>query len=340
MRIVAYASRPHYADHLRPIVDDLPSDVCDGQIYSPRADGEWGPQIGTTDVFAGSRPSAAGAVWLVASYVDAQHVDGPFIYVEHGAGQSYGGDPGATLNPSYAGGEGRSYDRCLLVIAPGNIAGARHLTARKCPVALVGCPYLDPWHRDERKFQRAIRKMGTDRRVAFTFHWDGSEVCPEARSALSHYETGLEGAVNDLIGRGWEVWGHGHPRAQTALEAVWHGLDVPWVSREQIFDAADVLVADNTSLLWEFISLGRPVVFLDAPWYRKYVEHGLRFWRWTAAGVGAANAVEIPAAVELAYADDRRVAQLRTMATREVYAHTDGLATERAVIAIMETVCG
>lgn len=335
MRIVAYSSRPHYAAHLRPIVNALPPKVCDGEIYSPRADGEWGPQIGRTDVFAGNRPSAAGAVWLVASYVDAQHVDGPFVYVEHGAGQSYGGDPESRVNPSYAGGEGQAWDRCVLIIAPGNVAGARHLMARKCPVALVGCPYLDPW----RQFQRAVRRMGTDRRVAFTFHWDGSGVCHEASSALAHYENGLGGAVVALRAQGWEVWGHGHPRAQAALEAVWHGLGVPWVSRAQIFDSADVLVADNTSLAWEFISLDKPVVFLDAPWYRRHVEHGLRFWRWTAAGVSAAEPWEIPIAVERAHIDDPRVAQLRAMATREVYAHTDGSSTERAVKAIMETLC-
>lgn len=337
MKIIAYSSRPHYAAHLRPIVDNLPESVCDGTIYSPFTGSAWGPELPPA-LWKWVRGAPREVLWLVASYVDAQKVNGPFVYVEHGAGQSYGGDEGAALNASYAGGEGRSWADCVLIIAPGNIAGARHLMRRNCPVALVGCPYLDPWHRGDRGGRVPGSTPTRIRNVAFTFHWDGSEVCPEARSALSHYETGLESAVARLIGFGWEVWGHGHPRDQTALEAVWHGLEVPWVSREAIFDAADVLVADNTSLLWEFISLGKPVVFLDAPWYRHYVEHGLRFWRWAAAGVGASSAEEIPAAVELAYADDRRVAQLRSMATREVYAYTDGSSTERAVQAIMEVV--
>lgn len=338
MKLIAYASRPHYAAHLRPIVDNLPPGVSDGRIYSPFTDSEWGPELPSA-LWRWSRGSKTGErpVWLVASYVDAQKVNAPFIYVEHGAGQSYAGDESSRTNASYAGGEGRSWDECRLIIAPGNVAGARHLMARKCPVALVGCPYLDPWLSGERA-TRSVRGPGAYPSVAISFHWNACDVSPEARSALAHYESGLEGAVNDLIGRGWQVWGHGHPREEKALKALWYRLDVPWVDRETILDRADVFVADNTSLLWEFMAVGKPVVFLDAPWYRKSIQHGLRFWRWTCAGVGCREAREIPIAVDLAHADGGPVAQLRSMATREIYAHTDGSSTERAVTAIMETI--
>lgn len=335
MRLVAYASRRHYADHLRPIVDLLPFDVSDGFIYGPRAENEWGPQLPPLPRRVSRVEIPEPVVWLVASYVDAQNCNAPFVYVEHGAGQSYGGDPTSTSNPSYAGGDGRAWADCRLVVAPGNCAGARHLTARRCPVVLVGCPYLDPWLRKDRS-----TRLRRGRRVAFAFHWNGSEVSSEARSALAHYEKGLEGAVDDLIGRGWEVWGHGHPREEAGLQAVWHGLDVPWVDRERIFDEADVLVADNTSLIWEFAALGKPVVLLDAPWYRRHVEHGLRFWRWASIGPAVQDAESIPVAVDVAHTDEDPYPQLRQMAVREVYAHVDGRSAQRAATAIMETICG
>jgi CDP-glycerol glycerophosphotransferase (TagB/SpsB family) len=121
---------------------------------------------------------------------------------------------------------------------------------------------------------------------------------------------------------------------------LWWRLDVPWVDRETILDQADVLVVDNSSLGWEFMALDRPVVWLDAPWYRQRVEHGLRFWRWACAGLRVSGPGEIGEAVDRARADDPPRAQLRAMATREIYSFTDGSSTDRAVTAIMETICG
>lgn len=322
MKVVAYASRQHYADHLAPVYAALP-DELHGGVYGPRDEQAWGRQLPRR---------SPGVLYLVASYVDAAKVGGPFVYLEHGAGQSYGGDPESARNVSYAGGDGRAFKDCRLILAPGEECAERHRSVQSCPVVAVGCPYLDT------RLRADVGAAWGRQRVAFTFHWDASAVCPEARSALPHYENRLEGAVADLRANGWEVWGHGHPRAQGALKAMWSRLGVPWVTRARVFDEADLLVADNTSLLPEFASLGRPVVFLNAPWYRADVWHGGRFWDWPDRQISISSPDELGWGISEAHVDPSGAQVARARMVAQVYAYTDGSSSVRAARAISEVV--
>lgn len=320
MKVLGYASRQHYADHIAPILAALPEEIRGG-MYGPHDRQEWGAQIPRV---------ARDVLWVVGSYVDAQVVPGRFVYVEHGAGQSYAGTEEGRGNASYAGGTGDDWKRCVLVICPGNVAAAAHIRERSCPVVAVGCPYLDGRYRGE---WPGVAGRPT---VTFAFHWDASAVCPEAGTALAHYKTALEGVVADLRSRGWVVWGHGHPRAQAQLKVLWAGLGVPWVGRGQVYRGADVLVSDNTSVMWEFASLGGKLVNLNAPWYRRGVDHGLRFWRFAHAGVLVDTPGAIVGAVALAMSDPIEVATVRRSAVRETYSYVDGSSSERAARAICE----
>ena len=84
----------------------------------------------------------------------------------------------------------------------------------------------------------------------------------------------------------WTVLGHGHPRILDQLMPVYEELGIePAYTFEEVLDRASVYCCDNSSTLFEFASLDRPVVVLNPPWYRREVEHGLRFWEAATVGV-------------------------------------------------------
>jgi hypothetical protein len=99
----------------------------------------------------------------------------------------------------------------------------------------------------------------------------GALVCPDFGGWF-----GIIDAIAELAKR-YEVIGHGHPREQRVWP-LWESMGIEVVrSFDEVCRRADVLIGDNTSVLFEFAATGRPVVLLDPPWYDLSVPHGLRF---------------------------------------------------------------
>jgi hypothetical protein len=170
--------------------------------------------------------------------------------------------------------------------------------------------------------------------VAVTFHWD-CPLVPETLSALRHYDRHLPLLVQWARSEGVDLLGHAHPRMWGRLSERWRHLGVaPTREFGTVLDQADVLVFDNTSAGFEFASCDRPVVVLNAPWYRRDVDHGGRFWRWADVGVQVDEGRDLIAAIEQALDEPSDVAENRRRIVGEVYAHTDGRAAERAADAI------
>lgn len=280
-----YARKPQYREHVLPIWNALP-----GDLKNPSPTQQW------------DRLIVGGA-----SEVRHGH---PYVYVEHGAGQTYLGQN----TSGYSGGSGHS--GCELFLCP-NQAVADRWTAKypDTPVAVVGSPKLDPWHAGQ-------RPPPDDRTVAITFHWD-CRIVPETRSAFDHYERSLHEIVSAYEEQGWTVIGHAHPRVRERLSRFWRRIAVEYAETSaEVLDRASVLVADNTSLMAEFMSCGRPVVALNAPWYRRDVHHGMRFWDWDVTYVDSPSEA---CQVNLSALEPPR---------SHPYAYNDGAATQRAVKAI------
>lgn len=302
------ASEPHYRDHIQPIFDLIPE-----QYHCKK---------GVPDFM------------LVGGYADVK--DFPtrnYIYVEHGAGQSYIAPPIESrealllhnqTQAYYSG--GKHHQKCALFLCPNEEVAARwqHRYPDK-PTAVVGCPKLDPWHSGDRG---AVES----RTVAVTFHWDALFTgSPETASAFGLYYQSVIDAATRWRAEGWTVISHNHPR-HDAARRFWSGPEandagIEYVaSSAEILDRASILIADNTSMQAEFLSLGRRVVWLNLPSYRKDVQHGGRFWSWPEMGGLQVNA---PAELTNLNLDDV------PETTEHPYAFADGHASERAAGAVL-----
>lgn len=403
MKVDAFASERHYAEHLAPIFMALhPSER--GTFYGARqALGEIAARTDAVPQLA--RPGRGDRPVLVASYKDLKAArTRPIILVEHGAGQDYAGD----RNPSNPGGGGR--EGVILFICPNESVARRNGEWYQAPAVVVGCPKMDRWHRmvDAGATIDEHRRAGTGARrahipevagsnpagaterpgawgtrvrapsteaeiaavqggykdpgtglyatrasgaqasgqvggsgfapssegrkravVAVSFHWDNHQRS-EARWALPHFRRGLA-----PLTRHFEVLGHGHPRAFRHLEPTYLEAGIePVKSFDEVLERAEVYACDNSSTIPEFASIGRPVVFLNAPWYRRDVAYGGRFWEWPGAQVQCDDPADFIGAVFTALKDPRSARDSRARMVESVYAFTDGRAAERAATAI------
>lgn len=313
MLVDLVAEHPHYYDHLLPIWNALPPDIK-GINHGITGNNT------TVNIVGDARV-------LVAGYSDViRYASSPVIYVEHGAGQSYINLP-AAVAPFYSPLAITKQHRNVIAFICPNVEVARRWSEfYDRPTFVVGCPKLDPWH-------SGLRGESEPRTVAITFHWNPPASVwthvPELLSAFDHYWPVLVQTVKNFKRAGWHVIGHAHPRANSVTE-FWRTECSQSV--EFVHDSADVLsraailIADNTSLSAETMSLGRGVVFLNHPAYRKDVEHGGRFWQWSER-----TGVSIDTPQDLADLDLDSV----PASTFHPYAFADGLAAERAASAVV-----
>lgn len=292
MNICALTSEAAYFQHVLPLVKSLGIPVQAPKTLQAR--------IEATGVTYSPVKPPDGQITLVAGWKDYRATQGPVIYLEHGSGQTY---QGAEDNPCYSGGKG--LDRVILFLCPNETVAARWRARYDVPAVVVGSPKLD-----------ALRSVPVGTETAISFHWD-CRVAPEARSAYKHYAPGFK-----RLSEEHPLIGHGHPRIIRRLRPIYEkaGIEVVEDFAEVVKRAGTYLV-DNSSSGWEMAELGRRVIWLNAPFYRRHVHHGLRFWT---SMPQVDNVEEIPEALENA----------PTIKPSGVYDYED--ATRRAVEAICQ----
>lgn len=269
---------------------------------------------------------------LIASWGDVQYVSGrPFIMIEHGAGQKYGGDPHPDAQPDLS----HTCGLRLILCPSEEVAGRNRLYHAHATAAVVGSAKVERY---------AHIRAGRPERdglpvVAFAWHWPSTkQLTDESRWAFPHWQAALaELAAMGDDARGYRLLGHGHPKAWPTLRNFYRGVRVRSTDDpEEVIRRADVLVADNTSMMFEAAAVNIPVVMLDAPWYDLAAPHGLR-WGFAAdiglhAGSGTAGELHATI-VETLTADPQR--ERRAEISGRVYERIDG-ATAASVAAISD----
>jgi hypothetical protein len=200
-------------------------------------------------------------------------------------------------------------DVALFLVPNDHAAGQWRSAYPHASVAVVGSPRLGTLPE---------RDGGTDRGtgpvVAVSFHTTFT-FSPELRSAFGHFRSALP-----ALAERYEVLGHAHPRWGDQMAREFKRLGIEYVADfGEVCRRADVYAVDNSSTLFEFAATGRPVVVLNAPWYRRQIDHGLRFWAASTIGVNADEPGELLSAVELALLDRPDQQAARTAALALVY---------------------
>lgn len=263
MRIHAYASMPHYVDHLAPVWLAL----------DPRLRGQFGTNADRRvrqralnygiDPAFGASPIPTG-ITIIAGAPDLIHAPRS-VLLEHGAGQTYGID-----HPSWAGGKKRG-QVVLFVVPNEHTAATNRATYPEIP-NLIAAPRVE-WLRARYGRARSPARA-RDGVVVFSRRWD-SLLSPELRAAWPDYRDAIGRICSDRD----DVALHAHPRVLADQRRQAKRWNVPLLETfDEVAAVASVYVADNSSTIYEAAALDLPVVLLNSPHYRRTVHHGLRFW--------------------------------------------------------------
>lgn len=319
----ALVTQPHHLAHAAPVWAALDPSLR-GRLFvgfdaaMPAHAARYG-----FDAHAGHPPESDVPV-LVASGNELVAVKRA-ILLSHGVDQTYL----EVDHASWAGGIGR--DNVALFLCP-NEASAEKNRARypNAPAVVVGSPHVE-----------ALRKLSPypldTPRVAISAHWECGNLVPELRSGFAWFEDIYEKLCRE---RPDAFVLHGHPRFADLFEWKAREWGVEYEpSFERLTQRAFCYITDNSSTLYEWAALDRPVVVVSPPWYREDAGHGLRFNEYRDAGPHVRDPQELEAAIYMALADVPAQRERRREISRALFG--DDLsrgAAQRAADAIAEVV--
>lgn len=370
MPVDFHASATHVFDHIAVLHAGLDRPERGRFTVSPKV-ARHAAQAGVSVIVAAPDRRATNPL-VLGSWGDVRLIgQRGFAMVEHGAGQDYQIQPDTDTTPDYA----HSCGLELLLAPNEATAHRNRLHHPHARIEVVGSAKVEAWsalraasrvdaasetfpdfsrrsagslpYKDYKDGTTSVevadprgssqQEATTDRIpvVAFAWHWE-SPLHPCARSAFRHWVDALHrlARIPDAE-RGYRIVGHGHPRFAPTLKALYRRVGVEWWDAEQVIGSADVLVADNTSFMWECAAVGIPLVLLDAPWFDTNGEEwGLRFWEASDCGerIGTGSADELHAAIVRTLVQDPQ-AQRRAEVIKQVYPIIGG-ALEASLAAI------
>lgn len=282
------------------------------------------------EVYNGETPRGEDPI-LVASYGDinraARKSGRKILHMEHGTGHAFD-------KPAYPNGRGGKRDLVSLFLAPNAYTASLIRMTRPTRCEVIGTPKMDPWVQGVDPSILLSRPKNNPPVIAIAFHWgDRHAKPPESGSAWEHYKDILPA----LQRNSYHLIGHGHPLATDVYREEFERLGIEWVANfRDVLKRADLYINDLSSTLYEFLLTGKPVIVLNAPWFRREVYWGIRFWDYSDVGINVEHPDQLIPAIDQTLADYGSVcAAGRRRAIKDLYPYA-GYAAQRAAKVIIE----
>lgn len=328
------ACRPHYFDHLIPIYKALAADKRGGFYVN---------QDMVADVAGQLLPSQIKIVEahehqpknpiLVASYGDLSRAvrnSAPqIIMMEHGITEGFG-------TSAYPSAKNGRREAVSLFLVPNERVAQAIRTNRQTRCEVIGTPKMDKWTLGQDLMKLYSRPTNTKSPViAISFHWGNQYVKPpESGSAYEYYREMLP-----ELAKRYQLIGHGHPLGAEVYRAEYEHLGIEWAPDfKDVLRLADIYICDNSSTIYEFLLTGKPVIILNAPWFRRDVHWGVRFWNYADVGIQVNHPIELFPAIETTLSEYGAVCRdARLQAITDLYPYA-GFAARRAASVLEEFV--
>lgn len=317
------ATQPQYIDHIAPVWDALAEENV-GSFYVPQellgyAQYKLKHRLYLFTYERNDLVTFSDNPILVAAYGDMKyaHRINPSrrIYMmEHGTGHGF-------KTAAYPDGPGER-DVVSLFLPPNQYTADRIRSVRNTPCEVIGTPKLD-WVSNT-FFSRSSPPV-----VCISFH-HGSKTRrpPEAGSAFEHYKD----IIPELKKR-YNLIAHGHPLSRVRDLPFYASVGVPFVEDfKDVMKLADIYVNDLSSTLYEFITTGKPVVVMNAPWFRKDVHFGLRFWDYSDIGFTVEQPNELQNAIDSTLRNPELFLHKRKKAVKDLFPYLGHSAEHAAAV--------
>ena len=318
------ARKAYYLDHLAPVWNAMPAEMR-GTLYLTTESIDYAKRIlikpHITEYIeeqeCGHNPI------LTAAYGDAVRAaefdEGrPVILMEHGVGLTFG-------KPVYADGYGQRYKLAMFPVPNQHTLDKCMQELRSKPHPIIGVPKLDKWAGE---FKQA-HPMPAKPTIAIAFHHGDKNSRPgETGSAWEHYTD-----ILPELAKRYKLILHAHPIMDFELLKFYNEkmAQVEFVSDfQEVMRQADIYINDCSSTLYEFCVTGKPVIILNAPWFDKKSNWGIRFWEYTDIGIQVDDPGTLIQAIDETIQNPEACQQARRRAVEDLFPYL-GTSADRAV---------